>query len=65
MFGFVSVYLRKEEAYSETSCILLVGAVEKVLKEVCEASDIKLLSRIVMIQINTVHTLVLFLEDPF
>jgi hypothetical protein len=33
------VCLRKEEASSETSCILLVGTVEKVAEEVCEVSD--------------------------
>jgi hypothetical protein len=34
------VYLRKEEASSETLRILLVGTLEKVLKEVREVSDI-------------------------
>jgi hypothetical protein len=33
------VYLRKEEASSEMLCILLVGTMEKVLKEVCEVSE--------------------------
>jgi hypothetical protein len=45
------VYLSKGEASLET-CILLVGTMEKVLKEVCEVSDIKPLSRMVMMQWN-------------
>jgi hypothetical protein len=55
IFGFLSVYLRKEEASSETLCILLVGIMEKVLKEVCEVSDIKPLPRIVMMHSRAVY----------
>jgi hypothetical protein len=40
-------------ASSETLRILLVGTMGKVLKEVCEVSDIKPLSRTVMMLVST------------
>jgi hypothetical protein len=52
-FLFLSVYLRKEEASSETSCILLVVTMEKILTEVCEVSENKPLSRTTVLQLFT------------
>jgi hypothetical protein len=55
------VYLRKEEASSETLCILLVETMEKALQEVCEVSNMKPLSRIVMMQLRLVFKMYLLL----
>jgi hypothetical protein len=50
------VYLRKEKASSEMLCILLVGAMEEVLKEVCEVSNALLLLKLLeLLIITTVH----------
>jgi hypothetical protein len=48
--GFLSLYLRKEEASSETLYVFFVRRMKKFLKEISEVSDIKPLSRIVMMR---------------